>query len=275
LLTDEKAGANGQDNSLGAKLAISNHVAQTLQARRSQPIESSGGKRGIPSYAERFKNTTVMTYTHDPDGNMVRVYGIVEYKQKTNSFDVLWDNKDEPSHYGLTLQELRNLISNSEYLDATGVIETLVAHTLVTPQSMWTEQKMLCTTDKLSIPVVIQYDTGPLNISRKDVQFGDSIIFSSELSSQLISKLLQLELVAYDDTHAYVKYTNAFADKDDVKLEHSFTRLQKTEYSELCEDYDLLPFPDTTPKGWNKWHSKYVVMDAYATDFIKYTKFLK
>ena len=236
--------------------------------RRSNP-QTVTGKRGAVSYEDMFKNTKILTHNNDTEGNPVRVEGIVEFNKETKSFSVFWETEDEPPLLELSKQDMDVLVANSKHLDFAGLIKFYIGHTVVTNHSFWKNELIICYTDKYSVPIIIQYDVMmPLN--REDKKLGDSLVINMEIAPEVLTKILQLKLVAYDDESVYIKYVTGYIQNSDLKIELSFTRMNRVEYEKLDETYNLGAIDET--RHWPVWYKKYKVRDEYSTEFMKYVR---
>ena len=241
-----------------------------LTARRHFAAQSSSGKRGALSYEDMFKNTKILTHSTDTEGNMVRVEGTAEFNKEKKSFNVFWETQDEDPLLNLSRQEMDILVRNSTCLDLSGLIETYIGHTVVTPHSMWLKEMVICSTDKQLIPVMIHYDVDETKLDNVE-DFGDSLKINADVAREALSDMLQLELAAYDDANVYVKYTFGYIDKDYMRVELCFTKMSREEYAELDESYRLDAI-DVEEQDWPKWCNKYHVCEKYSTEFMKYVK---
>jgi hypothetical protein len=244
-----------------------------LAERRSDPISTSG-KRGAVSYEDMFKNTKILTHNTDTEANMVRVEGIVEFERKTKSFNVFWETEDEPPLLKLSKQDMDVLVANSKQLDLAGLIESYIGHTVITKHSLWKQELMICITDKHNVPMIIQYDTRPISTDQmkedtEHMKLGDSLMINLEVEPLMLTETLQLELAAYDDDSAYIKYVTGFVENDNLKFEMSFTKMSRVEYGELdvAKNLDAIEIHD-----WPVWYKKYHVCDKYSTEFLEYVR---
>ena len=263
---DEDAeNSGGGDRSLMWTL----HAIERIKARRHE-VQKSSGKRGAVSYDEMFYNTKLLTYSRGDD-KLVRIEGVAEFDRNTKMFKVYWETSEEPPLENLTRQEMDTLVANSKILDISGLIEDYIGHTVVTKHGMWPKETMICTTDKYLIPIMIQYDAEFVELEKK-VELGDSLVLNGGISGQHISELLQFELVAYDDEAAYIKYMNGYVDSVSLRLETSFTRLERDEYDKVRDTYSLDEINDKLNDEWLVWYEKYHVCEKYSSEFIEYVR---
>ena len=246
------------------------HAIERIKARRHE-VQKSSGKRGAVSYVDMFYNTKLLTYSRGSDDKLVRIEGVAEFDKRTmKRFGVYWETSEEPPLENLTKQEMDTLVANSKILDITGLIEDYIGHTVVTKHGMWMKETMICTTDKYSIPIMIQYDAEFVELEKK-VELGDSLVLNGDIAGQVISELLQFELVAYDDEAAYIKYMNGYVDGGSLRLETSFTRLERDEYDKVRDTYSLDEIDDNLDE-WHVWYEKYHVCEKYSSEFIEYVR---
>ena len=243
-----------------------------LALRRGEPITASG-RRGAVSYEDMFKNTKILTHGLDSEGNMVRVEGVAEFNKNTKSFDVYWETEDEPALTNLSKRDMNALVTNSKQLDYGGLIESYIGHTVVTKHSLWTKELMVCVTDKQSVPMIIQYDAPTINASHK--KLGDSLMINGDIAPESLTETLQLELVAYDEESAYIKYATGYVEESVVKVETSFTKMSIAEYEELDAAYNLDAIAVGEAVGeenWAVWYKKYHVCERYSSEFLEYVR---
>jgi hypothetical protein len=245
-------------------------VLERLKAKRGI-ITTTTGRRGAISYEDKFSKAKVMTYSHDSEGSMERIEGVVEYNKSDKTFNVFWE-KDELPFTGLNIREMDTLITNSTQLDMCGLINIFVATSLVTKHGMWIQEIPICTTDKhgSSTGILIQYDVGDSDIS-KDLQFGDSLKLNKDMEADIVSNILNFELAAHDKESAYIKYSYVHFEKDALKMEVWFTRMFRAEYEKIRADYNLEELK-TEASNWNTWLGEYYVSDKYSSEFMKYVK---
>ena len=238
-----------------------------LALRRGEPITASG-KRGAVSYEDMFKNTKILTHGLDSDGNMVRVEGVAEFNKNTKSFDVYWETEDEPALTNLSKRDMNALVTNSKQLDYGGLIESYIGHTVVTKHSLWTKELMVCVTDKQSVPMIIQYDAPTINASHN--KLGDSLMINGAIAPESLTETLQLELVAYDEESAYIKYGTGYVEDSVVRVETSFTKMSRAEYEKLDAAYNLDAI--AVGENWPVWYKKYHVCERYSSEFLDYVR---
>ena len=241
-----------------------------LALRRREPITASG-KRGAVSYEDMFKNTKILTHGTNTEGNMVRmvrVEGVAEFNKNTKSFDVYWETEDEPALTNLSKRDMNALVTNSKQLDYGGLIESYIGHTVVTKHSLWTKELMVCVTDKQSVPMIIQYDAPTINASHN--KLGDSLMINGDIAPESLTETLQLELGAYDEESAYIKYGTGYVEDSVVKVETSFTKMSRAEYEELDAAYNLDAI--AVGENWPLWYKKYHVCERYSSEFLEYVR---
>lgn len=244
---------------------VNKDVMERLALRREEQ-QTTKGKRGAVSYEDMFKNRKLMTYSKS-DGKMIRVEGVVDYNRGSKTFNVHWE-RDESPMLNLTKDEMNILLRNSKCLDLCGLVKCYIGHTIVTKHSMWKKEVSICTTDKHSnVGVVIEYDITP-GLPEKECMLGDSLVVNGDVSAELVSDILELELVAYDDESAYIKYGYVYSDGEVLKLENSFTKMNKEEYKKLDKGYNLHGLDN----DWCVWYKKYHVCEKYSTEFMNYVR---
>lgn len=245
--------------------SVNKDVMERLALRREEQ-QPSKGKRGAVSYEDMFKNRKLMTYSKS-DGKMIRVEGVVDYNRGSKTFNVHWE-RDESPMLNLTKDEMSILLRNSKCLDLCGLVKCYIGHTIVTKHSMWKKEVSICTTDKHSkVGVVIEYDITP-GLPEKECMLGDSLVVNGDVSAELVSDILELELVAYDDESVYIKYGYVYSDGEVLKLENSFTKMNKEEYKKLDKGYNLHGLDN----DWCVWYKKYHVCEKYSTEFLNYVR---
>lgn len=215
-----------------------------------------------------FENTKILKHSRHSDGNPIRVEGVVVYNRESDSFDVLWEWNEEPI-LKLNKEEVDVLVRNSKYLDLSGLIKSCVGYKV----GRNGRKEMICITDKHKIPMIIEYEYEENRIMAEENKLGDSLIIDGKVSPVVLTDLLQLELVAYDDENAYVKYIVGYIDGVDVKMYLSFTKIKMIDYVGCWYTFRLERIDEERKLwNWNIWYKRYRVCDKYSTEFMKYVK---